>query len=71
MSLTTTTIGSYPKPHCTPVNDWFMANKSEEERKASKGLLSNWSPGDYETAIDEAGNNAEEMFLEATAQISA
>ena len=69
MPLKTTTIGSYPKPECTPVDDWFMANKSEEERKASKGLLSNWRPGDYEAAIDEAGDEAEELFLKATAQI--
>jgi len=69
MPLKTTTIGSYPKPACAPINDWFLANKSDEERRASKGLLSNWSPGDYETAIDEAGDQAEELFLEATAEI--
>ena len=56
MPLKTTTIGSYPKPACAPINDWFLANKSDEERRASKGLLSNWNPGDYETAIDEAGS---------------
>ena len=69
MPLKTTTIGSYPKPACTPVNDWFMANKSEDDRKASKGLLTNWTPGEYEASINEAGDNAEVMFLEATKQI--
>ncbi len=69
MPLRTTTIGAYPKPTCTPVGDWFMANKSEEARKASKGLLSNWNPGDYELAISNAGEEAEELFLEATEQI--
>jgi len=69
MPLKTTTIGSYPKPACTPVGDWFMANKSEDERKASKGLLMNWSPGEYETAINKAGDKAEAMFLEATEEV--
>ena len=69
MPLKTTTIGSYPKPACTPVGDWFMANKSEDERKASKGLLANWRPGEYETAINKAGDKAELMFLEATKEV--
>ena len=51
MPLTTTTIGAYPKPKQTPIQDWFLGTKSEEERKASKGLLSNWSPGAYEKAL--------------------
>ena len=63
MPLRTTTIGAYPKPDCTPIGDWFMANKGEAARKASKGLLSNWTPGDYELAISNAGEDAEEMFL--------
>ena len=37
MPLKTTTIGSFPKPLSTPVGDWFMAHKSDEEKKASKG----------------------------------
>ena len=48
MPLITTTIGAYPKPKNTPINDWFLGTKSEEEKKASKGLLANWSPGAYE-----------------------
>ena len=55
MPLTTTTIGAYPKPKQTPIQDWFLGTKSEEERKASKGLLSNWSPGAYEKALESAG----------------
>ena len=55
MTLTTTTIGAFPKPKETPIQDWFLSAKSEEERKASKGLLANWSPGAYEKAIKEAG----------------
>ena len=38
MTLTTTTIGAFPKPKETPIQDWFLSAKSEEERKASKGF---------------------------------
>lgn len=69
MALKTTTIGSYPKPACTPVRDWFLADKDEDERKSSKGLLSNWTPGEYENALNEAGERAEELFLKATKEI--
>ena len=69
MPLLTTTIGSFPKPKSTPVGDWFLANKSEEEKKASKGLLENWTPGIYEHALQEAGESAEERFLLATEEI--
>ncbi|MBM08578.1 MAG: 5-methyltetrahydropteroyltriglutamate--homocysteine methyltransferase [Magnetovibrio sp.] len=69
MPLKTTTIGSYPKPTETPVDDWFMANKSDTERRKSKGLIANWNPGEYEKAISEAGDNAETLFLAATKQI--
>ena len=69
MPLLTTTIGSFPKPTGTPVGDWFLANKSEGERKDSKGLLSNWTPGEYEKALLTAGENAEENFMEATKEV--
>lgn len=69
MPLQTTTIGAYPKPECTPVRDWFLAHLTEEERKASRGLLSNWAVGEYEKALDVAGDKAEPLFLEATKQI--
>ena len=65
MPLTKTTIGAYPKPKQTPIQDWFLGTKTEEERKASKGLLSNWSPGAYEKAIQDAGEDAEKLFLDA------
>jgi 5-methyltetrahydropteroyltriglutamate--homocysteine methyltransferase len=69
MPIKTTTIGSFPKPKSTPVGDWFMAHKSEEERKASKGLLANWTPGQYEDALQQAGDSAEESFVIATREI--
>ena len=69
MPLTTTTIGAYPKPTQTPIQDWFLGTKSEEERKASKGLLSNWSPGAYEKALESAGEEAEKLFLEAIKEV--
>lgn len=69
MPLQTTTIGAYPKPECTPVRDWFLAHMSEDERKASTGLLGNWAPGEYEKALEAAGGKAEALFLEATKQI--
>ena len=69
MPLQTTTIGAYPKPERTPVRDWFLAQMTEEERKASPGLLGNWTPGEYERALESAGDKAETLFLEATKQI--
>ncbi len=69
MPLTTTTIGAYPKPECTPVHDWFLAHKDERERRSSSGLLGNWNPGEYEAELDRAGGRAEELFLQATRQI--
>ena len=54
MPIITTTIGAFPKPNSAPVQDWFLGTKSEEEKKASKGLLANWSPGAYEKSLKEA-----------------
>lgn len=69
MGIQTTTIGAYPKPECTPVRDWFLAHESETERKGSAGLLGNWRPGQYETELEQAGGQAEDLFLQATRQI--
>ncbi|MEE2775101.1 MAG: cobalamin-independent methionine synthase II family protein [Pseudomonadota bacterium] len=69
MPVKTTTIGAYPKPDCTPVSDWFMARKSADERQKSKGLLSNLAPGEYEASINQAGENSERLFYEATREI--
>ncbi len=69
MPITTTTIGAFPKPSSAPVQDWFLGTKSEEEKKASKGLLANWSPGAYEKSLKEAGNNIEKLFLESIEQV--
>ena len=44
MPLITTTIGAYPKPKQTPIQDWFLGTKSEEERKASKGYSQQSQP---------------------------
>ena len=69
MPLITTTIGAYPKPKNTPINDWFLGTKSEEEKKAAKGLLANWSPGAYEKAIEKAGDDVENLFLDAIKEV--
>ena len=69
MPLKTTTIGSYPKPTSTPIGDWFMAEKTEEERKASSGLLENWAPGNYEEALAKAGESTEDLFFSPTKEI--
>ena len=69
MPLKTTTIGSFPKPKSAPIQDWFMGEKSEEERKASKGLLANWSPGAYEKSLQAAGDNVENLFLESIKEV--
>jgi 5-methyltetrahydropteroyltriglutamate--homocysteine methyltransferase len=69
MPLKTTTIGAYPKPKNAPVRDWFLAHHSEEERKASPGLLANWRPREYEIALQEVGPDAETLFLNATRDV--
>ena len=69
MPLTTTTIGAFPKPEKTPIKDWFLGTKSEKEKKASKGLLANWSPGAYEKSLKEAGTDVEKLFLTAIKQV--
>lgn len=69
MPLKTTTIGAYPKPDFTPVRDWFLAHRSEQERKASPGLLANWRPEEYEAGLKSAGTFAETLFVKATQDV--
>ena len=65
MKIKTTTIGAYPKPSCTPIGDWFPGADDEEAKGADKGLLQRWSITDYEENIEQAGDEAESLFLQA------
>ena len=68
-TLRTTAIGAYPKPTCTPINDWFPDADDEDAKKKDRGLLQRWSITDYEDSLDAAGANAEKQFEQATREI--
>ena len=69
MKIKTTTIGAYPKPSCTPIGDWFPDADDEEAKGADKGLLQRWSITDYEENIEQAGDEAESLFLQAIREV--
>ena len=69
MKIKTTTIGAYPKPSCTPIGDWFPDADDEEAKGADKGLLQRWSITDYEENIEQAGDDAESLFLQALREV--
>lgn len=68
-SIKTTVVGAYPKPDCTPINDWFPDADDEEAKQQDKGLLQRWSITDYEESLASAGDDVEKLFLQATGQI--
>ena len=53
MPLLTTTIGAYPKPDFVTVSDWFRAEGGPDTDRPTAGYLE---------AIDEMGEEAEELF---------
>lgn len=67
--IKTTTIGAYPKPACTPIDDWFPDADDEEAKQQDRGLLQRWSITDYEESLATAGNEAEQLFVQATEEI--
>ena len=70
MSIKTTTIGAYPKPNYTPIRDWFLQDKSDEEKKQSKGLLSNWDPKSKDHKVyEEKDEEKEKLFLKAIEEV--
>ncbi len=69
MSITTTTIGAYPKPACTPISDWFPHTNDEDAKKGDRGLLQRWSITGYENDIKSAGDDAEALFAQATKEV--
>ena len=69
MKIKTTTIGAYPKPACTPIGDWFPDADDEVAKGADKGLLQRWSITDYEENIEQAGDEAESLFLQAIREV--
>lgn len=68
-TIKTTTIGAYPKPACTPIDDWFPDAEDEDARKAGSGLLQRWNITDYEESLENAGDDAEKLFMQATREI--
>ena len=69
MKIKTTTIGAFPKPSCTPIGDWFPDADDEDAKGADKGLLQRWSITDYEENIEQAGEDAESLFLNAIREV--
>lgn len=68
-TIQTTTIGAYPKPACTPIDDWFPDAEDEDARQPDRGLLQRWSITDYEESLKKAGDAAEELFVRATREV--
>ncbi|MGI9302319.1 MAG: cobalamin-independent methionine synthase II family protein [Gammaproteobacteria bacterium] len=68
-TIMTTTIGAYPKPSCTPIDDWFPDAEDEDARQPDRGLLQRWSITDYEESLRKAGDVAEELFEQATREV--
>lgn len=69
MPIQTTTIGAYPKPSYTPINDWFPDASDEDARQPDRGLLQRWNITDYEASLQQAGNDAEALFLRAIQEV--
>jgi len=68
-AIKTTTIGAYPKPACTPINDWFPDADDEDAKQQDRGLLQRWSITEYEDSLARAGDKAEQLFLQATEEV--
>jgi len=68
-NIKTTTIGAYPKPQCTPINDWFPDQDDEDAKKKDRGLLQRWSITEYEDSLNKAGSSADGLFQKATKEI--
>lgn len=61
--IRTTTLGSYPKPAYVPISDWFGIDY------AASGTVDFTSR--YRSELDAAGDDAEELFRRATAEVIA
>ena len=58
--LETTTIGSYPKPDCLPVSDWFSDPAGPDTQDPT---------AHYESDLARLGEEAEELFRRAAAEV--
>ena len=67
--LLTTTIGAFPKPSCTPIDDWFPDPDDASAGAQGEGLLKRWQRGDYEQRLAQAGEAAEEAFVKAIEEV--
>ena len=64
-SIKTTCIGAYPKPDYVPIIDWFDSSEGEQNTCDSRATLS------YQQRLEEAGDNAETLFVKAAAEVIA
>ena len=67
--LLTTTIGAFPKPSCTPIGDWFPDPDDTAAGAQGEGLLKRWERAGYEQRLAQAGDRAEEAFVEAIEEV--
>lgn len=63
--IKTTCIGAYPKPEYVPIIDWFDSNEGDQNMTAIRATQS------YQTRLDEAGEEAEALFVKAAAEVIA
>jgi len=64
-SIKTTCIGAYPKPDYVPIIDWFDRDEGEQDMTTTRATTS------YQQRLDAAGENAEALFVKATAEVIA
>jgi 5-methyltetrahydropteroyltriglutamate--homocysteine methyltransferase len=62
-TLTTTTIGSFPKPKYLPIRDWF------DSAKTSKGMNDPQTTKEYSKSFGNFTNNDETLFIQAAREI--
>ena len=58
--LETTTIGSYPKPACLPVSDWFSVPQGPDTADPT---------AHYQAELEQLGADAETLFHQAAAEV--
>lgn len=63
--IKTTCIGAYPKPDYVPIIDWFDNREGDQDTRSTRATLS------YQQRLDEAGDEAESLFVKAAAEVIA
>ena len=62
MPLTTTTIGAYPKPKQTPIQDWFLGTNQKKREKHQKDYYQIGHLAHMKKTLESAGADAENYF---------